>query len=241
MANRGETKTQKSLSAPNARYFLRKKDKFTTTSRPGPHNKETSVPLTFALTQLLKVAGIAREAKAILSEGQVKVNGIVRKSMRFTVGLFDIIEIESMKKKWRFTFDSKGRLVAKEIDYKSKDFKISKIVGKRKIKKGKVVLTTNDGFILEVGKESVNVGDSVRIGLPSRKIEEVLRLEKGNSVFIVAGTHVGETRKIDSIIEGNMQREKLISLGKESQKYQTVANNVFVVGKSKPELEVLTE
>ncbi|MCH7902138.1 30S ribosomal protein S4e [archaeon] len=239
MANKGESKSQKSISAPRARYFLRKANVFTVTNRPGAHNKESSVPLIFALKELLKVSNNAREGRNIIKEGKVKVNGTIRRQVRLPVGLFDIIALEALKKKWRLTFDTKRRIVAHEIDAKGKDFKISKITGKRKVKGGKILLTTNDGFTIDLGKEKVNVDDSVKLSLPEMKIEEVFALEKGNSVFIIGGSHVGETSKVDSISEGTLQRKKLISLYDKERKFQTISRNIFVVGKGKSEIEVL--
>ncbi len=238
MANRGEDKTQKSLSAPTARYFLRKAHKFTPRSRPGPHSKETSVPLLFILKDMLGVTENAREAKAILSDGKVLVNGVKRQVTGLPVGLFDLVEVKDTGKKWRIVFDTKGRLVAKEADAKAKDFKISKVTGKRTVKGGKTMITTSDGFQIETGKEKINVDDSVKISLPDRKIEEVYALTKGHSVFIIAGTHVGETGIIESVTEGSLQRHKIVTLDEGEKQYQTVTHNVVVVGKGKPAIEV---
>ena len=239
MANKGESKSQKSLSAPTARYFLRKDNVFTVANKPGTHNKKSSVPLIFALKELLKVSNNSREGRTIIKEGKIKVNGTIRRQVRLPVGLFDIISVEALKKIWRLTFDTKGRIIAQEIDAKGKDFKISKITGKRIIKGGKVLLTTNEGFTIDLGKEKVNVDDSVKLSLPEMKIEEVFALEKGNSVFIVGGSHVGETSKVDSITAGTLQRKKLISLDDKKRKFQTISKNIFVVGKGKPEIEGL--
>ena len=239
MANRGETKSQKSISAPSVRYFKRKANVFTAQSRPGPHSKETSVPLSFALINLLELAANLKEAKRILNQGKIKVNGKIRKTPRFPVGILDIIGIEGIKKKYRALLDKKGRLVMKEADAKTKEFKISKVVAKRKVKGGKTWITTNDGLTIGIGKEKVSVDDSVKITLPEGKIEEVLSLEKGNTVFIIGGTHVGEITRIEDITPGTLQRKKLISLIQGENKFQTVARNVIVIGKAKPEIEVL--
>ncbi|MAG18028.1 MAG: 30S ribosomal protein S4e [Candidatus Diapherotrites archaeon] len=239
MANRGETKSQKSLSAPKARYFMRKENVFTVQSKPGPHTKETSVPLAFVLKHLLEAVGNMREAKQIISDGKVKVNGSVRKNHRFPVGLFDVVAIDDSKKKYRAVFDKKGRIVMKEVDAKGKDFKISKIVNKRKVKGGKTWITTNDGFTIAIDKEKVNVDDSIKVSLPEAKIEEIYPMEKGYTVFLTGGTHVGETNKVDSVDKGSLQKKKFVSLGDKETGFQTVTRNVMVVGKSKPEVEVL--
>ncbi|MCR4368421.1 MAG: hypothetical protein NUV67_00775 [archaeon] len=241
MANKGETKTQKSLSAPKSRYFSRKVDKFTTKSKAGTHRKKDSVPLSFALRQLLEVVANAREAKKILGEGKVKVNAIARKDERFALGLFDLIELAELKKKYRVVLDEKGRLILREIDAKSKDFKISKVTGKRAIKGGKILLTTNDGFTIDPGKAKVGVDDSIKISLPEIKIDEVYPMAKGSTIFIIGGTHVGETAMVEDVMAGSLQRKRAVLLSSKDNQYQTVTRNVFVVGKAKSEIEALTQ
>ncbi len=239
MASRGESKTMKSISAPKARYFSRKKNVFTVKGRPGPHNRENSVPLSFLLRDVLEATKNLRETKAVLKQGKVKVNGEARKDYRLSVGLFDVVEIDSMKKKYRILFDNKGRIYAKEIEFKGKDFKVSKVTGKRKAKGGKTFITTGDGFTIPIEKEKIGVGDSVKISLPERKIEEVYEMKAGSSVFIVGGIHVGQSAKVHGIVEGNIQRQRLVSLEGEGNNFTTVEDNVFVVGKGKPEIEAL--
>jgi len=239
MANKGETKSQKSISAPKTRYFQRKKDVFTIKGRAGPHNKESSVPLGFALKHLLELVSNMKEAKKIVSEGKIKINGVVRRNHRFPIGLFDVVEIEDAKKKYRAVFDKKGRTVMKEIDSKMKDFKISKVVGKKKVRGGKTWITTNDGFTIAIEKEKIKVDDSIKVSLPEAKIEEVFPLEKGHTVFIIGGTHIGETNIVWDVLEGSLQKKKLVSLGDKETGFQTITKNVMVVGKGKPEVEML--
>lgn len=239
MANRGETKTQKSLSAPKTRSFLRKKNVFTQRTKPGAHSKNTAVPLGFVLRELIEVVNNAREAKRIVSDGKVKVNGKVRRDVSFSVGLFDIVELVDAGKKFRALMDTKGRIFMKETDSKEKDFKISKVVRKKKAEKGKTIITTNDGFNIEVNDEKVKVDDSVKISLPDAKVEQVFSLSEGNSVFIIGGSHVGEQAKIDGITGGTLHRKKSVSLSSGDRKYQTVMRNVIVIGKEKSAVEVL--
>lgn len=239
MANKGETKSQKSISAPATRYFSKKESTFTVKGRPGPHNKNTSVPLSFTLVKILELAKTTSEAKKIIADGQIKINGTIRRNSKFPTGIFDIITIDAQKKKYRILLDKKGRLVIKEIDAKSKDFKISKVISKRIIKKGKIEVTTNDGFTITLEKEKINVNDSLKLSMPEQKIEEIYPLAQGNTAYIVGGAHVGDINTVKEIIKGTLQRKELVSLENENAKFQTVTRNVFVIGKEKTEIEVL--
>src|SRR3989344_1668947 len=239
MANRGERKRQKSIAAPKVRGFMRKVDTFTPKSKPGPHNKATSVPLSFALRQVLKLTSNMKETKKILSAGDLKVNGTIRKKTHFPVGIFDIIEIVSVKRKFRFLLDTKGRMIGKEVAHKEGNFKVSRIVGKRVGKGGKMLATTNEGFILEIGKEKINVEDSVKISIPEMKVLEVYTMDKGSTAFIVGGTHTGKTVRLEGVLRGSLKTHTVVEFDDSGKKYQTVIDNVFVVGKSKPEIEAL--
>jgi len=239
MANKGETKTQKSLSAPTIRHLKRKTKVFTFKSRPGPHSKETSVPLGFAVRDLLEVSNNLKETKKILTEGSVKVNGTIRKDGRFPVGLFDVVEITPVKKKYRVLLDKKGRIILTEIDFKGETYKVSKIVNKKTGKNSKIKITTNDGFTFELGKEKATIGDSVKIVFPEIKMGAVYHMDKDGVAFITGGTHVGEITTVEGITEGTLQRKKLVSLSNKDSKFQTVTNNVYVIGKGKAEIEAL--
>ncbi|MBI4210135.1 MAG: hypothetical protein HY544_01335 [Candidatus Diapherotrites archaeon] len=242
MANRGEGKTQKSISAPKVRgFFEKKRETLTPKSRAGPHSKETSVPLSFFMRNVIGATANMKETKNALSGGNVKVNGKVRKDKGLSIGLFDVVEIPIMKKKYRAMLDRKGRLVAKEIGAKDGAFKVSKVVGKSVRKGGKVWITTNDGFTIEAPKAwtKVSVEDSVRIALPEIKIEEVYPMDKGGSAFIIGGIHTGKTVRIDGIIAGDMKKHKVAELSDGESKFQTITGNVLVVGRGKPEIEAI--
>lgn len=239
MANRGERKRQKSIAAPKVRGFKRKVDTFTPKSKPGPHSKATSVPLSFALRQILQVSSNMRETKKIIAHGGLLVNGKTRKKPSFPVGIFDVIEIVNVKRKFRFFLDRKGRMIAKEIAHKDGGFKVSKIVGKFVGEGAQMFARTNDGFILKIGKEKVNVEDSVKISIPDMKISEVYHMDKGSVAFIVAGTHTGKTVKLEGVHKGSLKTHTVVDFDDNGEKYQTVIDNVFVVGKDKAEIEAL--
>ncbi len=238
MANRGETKSQKSLSVANLRVIKRKEHKWTVKSMTGAHTKESSVPISFILRDLLKLAGTMKEAKGILHEGLVKVNGKVRRDYRLPVGLFDVIDLEKIGKRYRIVLDSKGRIEIKEISAKEKMSKINKIAGKRVVKGGLIQLATNDGSTFLEKKTAINVGDSVLVELPERKVGKRLERKEGNLAYVIGGKHSGTIGKIKSIIEGGMNKDMLLTLEGDKGDFQTSEKNVLVIGEKKTEIEI---
>ena len=239
MANRGESKSSKRISCSAVRRIRRKQHKWTIKSRPGKHAAETSVPLAVVLRDLLEVVGNLREAKHIIRQGMVKVDGKVRKDHRFSVGLFDVIDLEATKKRYRAVFDRKGRLELREINAKEKPEKLVKIVGKHYRGGNQLQLQLNDGSTLMNPKGTFKTGDTLKISLPDNKIIEQYEEKSGNLIYLIGGTKVGSFARLENISEGTINKKKLVDLELEKTKFQTIERNVFVVGnKNQPAVDM---
>ena len=145
MSKKGGQLKTKALTAPKAVRIKRKENVWTVRTQPGAHKRVDSVALGVLLRDIAKLAESISEVKRILNNGEVKVNGVIRKDYRFSVGLFDVVEIEKQKLCFRVLFDTKRRIIIKEMKKPSKE-KLCKVSYKRMTKKG-VMLTTNDGKI----------------------------------------------------------------------------------------------
>src|SRR3989338_1270038 len=238
MAKKGERKQQKRMSVESVRKLAKKEAVFTLRSRAGPHSKSTSVPLGFALRDLMGLTRTSRETRILLMQNGVIVNGTVRKNASFPVGLFDLVDVMQLKKRFRAIFDRKGRIEFIEADFKQKPMKLSRIVGKKTVKSGIIQLATNDGFVLKEKKTNIRVGDTVRISLPDKKIEESYELKEGNTAFIVGGVRAGAIARIKEIIPGTIRKPKLIRLEQGSEVFETVDRNVFIVGRKEPAIDI---
>ncbi len=233
MAKRGSDKTQKTLSASKSRAIQRKTTVWTIKDKPGAHNKQDSVPLAFALRNLLQLTSTLKETKKILSQRKIKVNGVVRTEKAFPIGLFDLLEVSvgDEKKDYRVMFDSKRRIKLVETSEKQQS-KLCRVKNKKVIKGKKIQFTFNDG-VTTIQEIKANLGDTVKLELPSKKIIDVYQLEKGNTAFILGGRHTGKIVKIESIILGTQQRAKIVEFNDGGEIYRTIAKNIFVVGKEK--------
>ncbi len=238
MARKGEDKTQKRLSAPRVIKIERKKHKWILNTKAGQHKKAGSMPLGLIIRDKLGLAVNLREVKIALARKAVLVNGVSRKSTKFAVGLFDVISLPEQKKAYRLVLDSRGRFQLQEIDEKEAKVKLSKITGKRAGKKGIIQLETNDGRTISEKKTDLVPGDSILITLPEQKITKELKLGKGSTVYIVAGEHASELAKVKEVVKGTMKRPRLVELEEKDSSFLTVAKNVFVVGKEKPEINL---
>ncbi|MCX6804387.1 MAG: hypothetical protein NTY48_07535 [Candidatus Diapherotrites archaeon] len=229
MSTKGESKRTKTRSMPKQIHVSRKETYWTIRGKTGPHSKDNSMPLGIIIRNFTKNASTLREVKAILKRGEVKVNGVIRDDHQFSVGLFDVVAIEKQKTSYRLLFDSKERLVLKKLEKESKE-KICKVASKIMTKKG-IQITTNDGRVYYGIK--ANVEDSVKIKLPEGKVEEVIEFKEGAMAYITKGAHCAETAIVKGIVKGTARRAKLVNLANVKEEFETVAKNVFIIGKGK--------
>jgi small subunit ribosomal protein S4e len=226
MTNKGERKKIKALNAPRIIQINRKSETWTIRTRAGTHKSEDSIALGIVLRNYIKLANTIKEAKTILINGELKVNGKIIKDYRFGVGLFDVITLLKQKKSYRATLDTKRRLQFTELKEDSNE-KISKVKYKILTKKG-IQITTNDGYIFI--NDKAKVGDSLKIKIPENKIESVLPLKEGSLVYITKGKHCAQVGTIQEIIAGTARKDKLVKLEHKGKKFETIANNVIVIG-----------
>ncbi|MFH1240520.1 MAG: 30S ribosomal protein S4e [Candidatus Diapherotrites archaeon] len=239
MAKKGSKKSEKRISTDKVRNIKKKEKTWTIKAEPGPHKKSTSVPLGFILRDLLEVAQNLREVKQILNSKSVKVDGTLRTSYRFPVGLFDVVSFNKDKKGYRLVYDFKGRLMVKEIEGKELNKKICKITNKKTGKTGITELVTNDGRIFKEKNAKYKVGDSLEIELPGQKISKSLEFAKGNTAYVSGGTHISAMGKITEIVAGTMKRKTLVTLKTaDKEEFSTTENNIIVIGKEKGEIDI---
>jgi small subunit ribosomal protein S4e len=246
MTRRGQKKHLKRLPAPKYWPIPRKTGKFTTRVIPGPHAKDHSLTLTLILRDILGYAENMRETKAILSTGQIKVDGQVRKDPRFPVGLMDVIEITTSGEKFRVLPRIRGGLRLININDAEVGFKLCRIESKLMNKGGRVQLGLHDGRTLllpDNDKASkYNTLDTLKIAIPEQKLLSVLPLEKGVQAVVSRGKNIGIEGKVIEIEKRHGTHASTVTLEDTAgNRVQTALEYVFVVGKNKSEVNLKIE
>lgn len=230
MAKKGPQKKLKRFAAPKTMHIHPKEGKFAVRVQPGPHSIKRSVPLGYLIRDVFKIAETMREAKLIISQGKVKVNGIIRKSHKFPVGLFDIVSVDGLEHDYRMLYDKKGRLKPEKIEQGgSQIIRPSKVVRKMMIKGGKIQITTDDGRNIIVNDREIKVNDTVMLKLPKQEILEVKKLEPNALVYIIGGPHVGKHAIVKEVKPGSEKNPKIVVLKQQNKEFETIADNVFVI------------
>ncbi len=189
---------------------------------------------------MLKVASNASEAKKILNEGNVKVDGKIVKDPKFPLGMMDVLEIPKTKDAYR-VIPSKGRLMLSKIDEAHAKFKLCKITGKTTIAGGKFQLNMHDGrnaIVSESDAKKYAVGDTIKLSLPGQKITGHLALKTGSLGMIETGKSAGTVGKVKDIIlvKGRESNKAVLEVG--GADVRTIKDYIFVIGEGKPEIEL---
>jgi small subunit ribosomal protein S4e len=246
MARRGQKKHLKRLPAPRHWPIKRKEAKFTTRVIPGPHPKEHCLTLAVLLREILGYAENMREVKAILSSGQVRVDGVIRKDGRFPVGLMDVLEITTSEERFRLLPKMRGGLKLISIGDAEAKYKLCRIETKTVVKGGKVQLGLHDGrtLLLPEGEKSSDYQtlDTLKVGIPKQKLMKTINLAKGAYAVVSRGKNVGIEGKILEIEKRHGTHASTVTLqDPDGNKFQTALEYVFVVGKTKSEVTLEAE
>src|SRR3989338_3197846 len=210
----------KRLAMPKSWSSKKKGITYITKPSPGPHPIKLALPIKLILRDMLKVAFNSKEAKRILHEKDVLVDGRVVNDVKFPIGYMDSIELKNGNA-FRVSLH-KEKLSLIPIDKSEAGIKLCKIIGKSKIA-GKDQLNFDDGrnILYTAGKTAYRVGDSVLISVPGNEIKEHIPLEKGCMVSLIGGKHIGETGHIEDIIQN-----KVTYKGKDGEIIETLKKYV---------------
>lgn len=231
------SKKLKRQMAPMFWGILRKRPRFVTTVRPGPHSKHFSIPTAVFLRDTLKLVTTAREAYYAIYNGKVKIDGVKRKSIHHGIGLMDVIELDGVSDIYRLVPKQGHLLEPIKINSSEKSIKLVKVTSKTTIKKGKLQLGFHDGRSL-ISDIDASVGDSCVMQVPEQKINDVLNLKEGMKVIVTKGINAGQVAEVKEIKEGTFVLPKRVLLSLEQKEIEIPADLVMVVGKKEPVIQI---
>lgn len=233
MAKMGSRKHLKRFKSPEHWPIHPKEFKWTVKPSPGPHSIEGSLPLLFIVRDILQVADNAREARIIINNGEILVDGRARKDYKFPVGFMDVIQIPKTKKSYRVLPDERGRLVLYPIEEANTKFKLCRIEDKTTIKGGKTQLNLHDGrnFLTD---GDYKTGDVLVLNVPDQEIKDNIKFEDGTIGLITGGKHIGEKGTVKEINITRSSMPNTVLIETKEKTFQTLQDYVFVLGKDKP-------
>lgn len=231
------SKHLKRLNAPRVVRLHRKERTWTVKPSPGPHPLKKSIALGLIVRDYLNLTDTQREAKSVISNGEILVDGIVKKSNNFPCGLMDVISIPKMKKDYRILFDRRGKLVLVPIASNDASWKLCRIENKTILKGKQIQLNLHDGQNTLIKKDEYKTGDVLKISFKDKKIDEIYKFDKGAVSMIIGGSHIGEVANIEDIEAIPSSKPNLAKM-KGTTSFSTLQKYVFPIGKTKPVIEL---
>jgi len=250
LGRKGGSTRLKSKPAPRFWPIHRKETPWAVRPAPGPHSLENCLPLALVLREILGFAKTRKEAKTIVSQGKVYVDGKIRRTDDFPIGLMDAISIPDADKFYRVLPSAKG-LILNPVDKEEMNFKLCRIEDKSVVKNAQVQLNLHDGsnILLKVAdpknpqEDVYKTLDTIKISLPERQILEHIKMKENGYAIITGGKNIGKYGKIVNIekAEGKKKRNSLITIeDQKSDRFQTILDFALAIGETKP-LISLTE
>ncbi|MFZ3382824.1 MAG: 30S ribosomal protein S4e [Candidatus Methanoperedens sp.] len=225
---------QKRVSAPVSWPITRKTFHWVVGANPGAHSTETGIPLLVVVRDILKIANNAREAKRIINEKNICIDGVVRTDYKHMVGLFDIISLPATNEYYRVLFDSKNRFKLFKEDANAG--KLCRINNKTIVRKGAVQLNLHDGTNV-LASNDYKTFDTVILD-NNHNIVKHIPYKQGNLAMIVGGEHSGEIGKIKHIRKVRGSGTNMVSISNESE-FDTIEDYVYVIGETTPQIKVV--
>jgi small subunit ribosomal protein S4e len=197
MGRKGPSRHLKRQQAPTFWTMKRKAAIWSINTNSGPHNFDTSIPVTVLLRDMLGYVTTRREASLISSKGKIKIDGKPRLDDKFPVGLMDVISLPEAGESYRILPGKGGRLLLHQIKGEETSFKLCRIVGKTILRNSVTQLHLHDGRTLVAPEGSTyKVNDVLKIKIPAQEIMDHITFKDQLQIIITGGRSQGETGMI---------------------------------------------
>ncbi|HYT00932.1 MAG TPA: 30S ribosomal protein S4e [Thermoplasmata archaeon] len=224
----------KRLPAPRSWTVTRKTEFWVLRPSPGPHPIERSVPVGLILRDMLKLCDTAREARHILNNRGVLVDGRVITEPKFPVGLMDVLTLKDLKTHYRMLVDTRGRMALVALESDDAKWKLCRVEDKTTVPGGKTQLNLHDGRNVLLPKDAYKTGTTLKVDLPEQKVAEHFELAAGAPVLVTGGKHVGEIAHVLDVQRTRNPRANIVTF---KEGFSTDIDKVFVVGKEAPTIK----
>ncbi len=228
------SKHLKRLASPRRWPIPRKTSKWVTKPSPGPHSIENAIPLLLGVREFLGFADNAREARRIIGNGDIMVDGKVTRQYKRPIGLMDVVSIPKLNLQYRLLLDSRGKITFTKISKDEAKWKLVRIDNKTSVRGGITQLNLHDGKNILLKKNKYKTGDVLKIKIPEQKILGDYPFEPGNLAMLIGGNHVGELATITKYEEVRSPKANIVYF----EDFSTIKDYAFIVGHEKPEIAV---
>ena len=220
----------KRLAAPRTWPLKRKVSVWVTKQSAGAHSIEDSMSAVTVLRDMVGACDTAREAKRIIGNREMFVDGKAVKNPKAPVGFMDVISIPKMNLNYRMLITDKGKLTLVPIDADEAAWELCRIENKTVVKGGRIQLNLSGGRNIVMDENDYKCGDSLKVSFDGQKILDSYALAAGSTVLIKDGAHNGSIKTVKEVevVRGSAPNLVLFTDGT-----QTIMDNCFVIGNEK--------
>ncbi|RLI07425.1 30S ribosomal protein S4e [Candidatus Bathyarchaeota archaeon] len=236
MGKKGPSRHLKRELSPKFWPIHRKEHVWAVKTSPGPHPFRESLPLLVVVRDILGYAETGKEAKMLIKQGKVLVDGKPRKDERYPVGVMDVVELPDAKQLFRVLPARGGRMKLHPIKGGEAGFKLCRILGKTTVNGGRIQLNLHDGrnIIVADGEDLYKVNDVLQLKVPEQEVLSHIRFEQGVQAVITGGRSQGRHGVVIGVgSEPGRKRTATIRTA-DGEDVRTLAKYIFAVGSDKP-------
>ena len=242
MGHKGGLGHLKRLASPSFWPVHRKESTWVPKPDPGAHGTSHCLPLELAIRDELALGKNRREVSSILAGGKVRVDGRPRHARNYPIGLMDVVEFTDANAAYRvLPVEGKGLSLVKITKEEAK-FKLCKVLRKGVAPGGRLHYGTHDGRTItptEGETADYSTNDTLRISIPTQRVLNQIKCEKGNFAVVIAGRNLGRSGKIVELQPGTATRPAMVTLEDATgNKFDTMVDYTFVVGTDKPAIKL---
>ncbi len=229
----------KRMSAPTQWQIAKKEKKYVVSVAAGPHDG-SALPIGIWLRDHMHLADNTKEARKILHDRQVVLNGHIVTDEHLGLDVFDIVSIPKINKHYLILVDAKGRQINQEIPEKAVNVRLVKVANKTTIRGGKtqINLTCGANFISDFackGKDTLIVGLN---GDDRFKVHEHFPYEQGALALVIGGQHTMKVGTIEQIyVQHSSLPNRVILKCTNGTEIATIEDYIYIIGKDQSYLK----
>lgn len=219
----------KRTSMPNSWPVKKKNITFVTKPNAGSHKLKYVTPIVVLLREVLGYAQTAKDAKYIVYNEEILVNGKKVTDIKAAVGMFDILEIAKTSEKFVVIFNEVGRLKL----VPTKDTTVTLKVAKKTLSVGgKFQLNMMNGYNILVDAKAfaaVKVNDSIVYDFSKKKVVKTLSLAEKAQVYLFDGKFKGQFATVKGFTLYNGLSKDLVILDVAGAEASTAKDYCYVI------------
>jgi small subunit ribosomal protein S4e len=196
----------------------------------GPHKLRECLPLIILLRNRLKYALNYKEAKTIMIQRLIKVDGKIRTKHTYPAGFMDVVSIEKTKENFRLLYDTKGRFRVHKISEQEATYKLCRVQDIGRALHNVPYVVTHDGRTIRFPNPEIRVHDTVRVEIATGKILDFIKFEQGNVCMIKGGNNIGRVGVITHREKHPGSYEIVHLKDAEGHSFATRMMNVMAIG-----------